>query len=277
VDSHRFDHFNQQVIEEFRAGHGRVGGPFAGGRLLLLTTTGARTGARHTTPLGYLPDGPRRLVIASAGGAPDHPAWYHNLLAHPRVTVEDGTFTYEADAHALAGEERDRLFARAAEADPGWAAYQAKAGRTLPVVALVPLGVPPRTGPLGDSLRQIHDAFRRELTLIRAEVARSGPGVGAQLRVTCLSLCAGLGHHHATEDGHLFPYVAEHHPGLAPVLARLREEHQALAALLRRLQDLVSAARTDSAAVLAEVDQIIASLEAHLDHEEEQLVALLNG
>lgn len=268
--------FNQQVIEEFRANRGRVGGPFEGGRLLLLTTTGARTGARRTTPLGYLPDGRRRLVIASAGGAPNHPAWYHNVLAHPRVTVEDGIFTYEADAEVLAGEERDRLFARAAEADTGWAAYQAKARRTIPVVALIPRGIPPQTGPLGDSLREIHDAFRRELTLIRAEVARSGPGVGAQLRVNCLSLCAGLGHHHTTEDDQMFPYLKEQHPGLTPVLLRLHEEHQTLATLLARLQELVSADRTDSAVLLAEVDGLIASLEAHLDHEEEQLVTILN-
>lgn len=269
--------FNQQVIEEFRANRGRVGGPFEGGRLLLLTTTGARTGARRTTPLGYLPDGLRRLVIASAGGAPAHPAWYHNLLAQPRVTVEDGIFTYEADAEVLTGGERDRLFARAAEADPGWAAYQAKAGRTLPVVALNPLGPPPQPGPLGDSLRQIHDAFRRELALIRAEVARSGPGVGAQLRVNCLSLCAGLRHHHTGEDGQMFPYLEERHPELAPVLLGLGEEHQTMAALLEGLQELVSAGGTDSAALLAEVDELIASLEAHLDHEEEQLVEILNG
>jgi deazaflavin-dependent oxidoreductase (nitroreductase family) len=269
--------FNQQVIEEFRANRGRVGGPFEGGRLLLLTTTGARTGTRRTTPLGYLPDGRRRLVIASAGGAPNHPAWYHNLLAHPRVTVEDGIFTYEADAEVLAGEERDRLFARATEADPGWADYQAKAGRTIPVVALSPLGIPQQTGPLGDSLREIHDVFRRELALIRAEVARSGPGVGAQLRVNCLSLCAGLGHHHGSEDGQMFPYLEERHPELAPVLDRLREEHRVLARLLDALQELVSADRTDSAVVLAEVDRLIASLEAHLDHEEEQLVSILNS
>ncbi|MDN3356255.1 nitroreductase/quinone reductase family protein [Actinomadura sp. DC4] len=268
--------FNQQVIEEFRANHGRVGGPFAGGRLLLLTTTGARTGARRTTPLAYLPDGARRLVLASAGGAPAHPAWYHNLLAHPRVTVEDGTFTYDADAEALTGEERDHLFARAAEADPGWAAYQATAGRTIPVVALNPLGVPQPDGPLGDSLKQIHDAFRRELALIHAEVARSGPGVGAQLRVSCLSLCAGLGHHHASEDGHLFPHLEEHDPELAPVLAGLREEHRALAALLTSLGELLSAPRTDSAALLAEVDRVIAALTAHLDREEERLVPILN-
>jgi deazaflavin-dependent oxidoreductase (nitroreductase family) len=77
--------FNQQIIDEFRANGGQVGGPFEGARLLLLTTIGARSGAPHTTPLGYLPDGERSLVIASAGGAPNHPAWFHNLVANPHV------------------------------------------------------------------------------------------------------------------------------------------------------------------------------------------------
>jgi len=135
--------FNQQIIEEFRANGGRVGGPFEGARLLLLTTIGARSGAAHTIPLGYLPDGGERvLVIASAGGAPNHPAWFHNL-AHPRVTVEDGTFTYDAQAVVLEGAERDRVFARAVEADPGWADYQATTTRILPVVALLEVPGPP--------------------------------------------------------------------------------------------------------------------------------------
>lgn len=102
--------FTQQIIEEFRANDGRVGGPFEGARLLLLTTTGVQSGAPHTTPVGYYPDGAERvLVIGSAGGAPKHPDWYHNLVANPRVTVEAGVFTYEADAVVLKGAERDRL------------------------------------------------------------------------------------------------------------------------------------------------------------------------
>jgi deazaflavin-dependent oxidoreductase (nitroreductase family) len=129
--------FSQQIIEEFRANGGRVSGPFEGARLLLLTTAGARTGVPHTTPLGYLPDGGERiLVITSAGGAPKHPDWFHNVVVNPRVTVEDGVFTYEAQAVVLAGAERDRVFARAAEADQGWADYQAKTTRVIPVVAL---------------------------------------------------------------------------------------------------------------------------------------------
>lgn len=139
--------FNQQIIEEFRANDGRVGGPFEGARLLLLTTTGAKTGIRRTNPVAYLLDGPRKLIIASAAGAPGHPAWYYNLLANPRVTVEDGVLTYQAQAVILEGEERDRLFARAAEEDRVWADYQAKTSRVIPVIALNPIDGESPAGP----------------------------------------------------------------------------------------------------------------------------------
>ncbi|MGR7024688.1 nitroreductase/quinone reductase family protein [Geodermatophilus sp. URMC 62] len=129
--------FDQHVIDTFRARGGRVGPPFEGAALLLLTTTGARTGRLHTTPVGRLTDdGGRALVIASAGGAPDHPQWFTNLLADPHVTVEDGTSTWTARAVVLEGPERDAAFARAAAADPGWTAYQEGTTRVLPVVAL---------------------------------------------------------------------------------------------------------------------------------------------
>ncbi|NUR89683.1 MAG: nitroreductase family deazaflavin-dependent oxidoreductase [Nonomuraea sp.] len=269
--------FNQSVIDEFRANHGRVGGPFEGARLLLLTTVGARTGARHTTPLGYLPDGDRILVIASAGGAARHPAWYHNLLADPRVTVEDGVFTYEAEAVVLEGEERDRLFARAVEADQGWAAYQAKTSRVLPVIALRAVGGGPPAGPMGDALKSVHDAFRRELALIRREAATSGPRLTAQLRVNCLTFCQGLHVHHANEDGHLFRGLESAHPELAPVLDRLREEHVVVQQLLEQLQTALRDDDLTPEALLAEVERLTHELEAHLDHEEERLVALLNG
>jgi deazaflavin-dependent oxidoreductase (nitroreductase family) len=126
------------VIAEFRANAGRVGGPFEGARLLLLTTTGARSGKPHTTVLGYYPDtSDRVLVVGSAGGGPKHPDWYHNLLANPECTVETGAFTYTAEAVVLRDAERDETFARLADADPGWAKYQAATTRTIPVVALV--------------------------------------------------------------------------------------------------------------------------------------------
>lgn len=270
--------FNSQVIEEFRANGGRVGGPFEGGRLLLLTTTGARTGARHTTPLGYLPDGVGRvLVIASAGGAPKDPAWFHNLVANPRVTVESGDFAYEADAVVLEGAERDAAFARAAEADPGWAEYEVKSGRTLPVVALVQALAGPPGGPASPSamLVAVHEAFRRELRLIRKEVEAAGAGVGAQLRINCLTLCEGLGDHHMGEDRQLFPLVERRHPELTPALARLRDEHETVKRLLDELRRVLDAG--GSASPLPEVDRLITALEAHLDREEERLVPVLDA
>ncbi|MEX1652354.1 nitroreductase/quinone reductase family protein [Streptomyces pseudovenezuelae] len=273
-----FHDFNQQIIDEFRANHGRVGGPFEGGRLILLTTTGARTGTRHTTPVGYLPDGGDRiLVIASAGGSPRHPDWYRNLLAHPRVTVESGVFTYEAEAVVLAGEERDRAFARAVEADRGWAVYQEKTDRVLPVVALREIA---RPGPPdinasspAEAVKLVHDVFRRELALIRRELATGSTILGAQLRVNCLTFCQGLHNHHTGEDVAMFPFLAERHPEAAPALDRLRAEHEHIAALVEELRRTLSGTDLDS--VRTEVERLTTELEAHLAYEEEQLLPLL--
>jgi len=271
--------FNQHVIDEFRANQGRVGGPFEGGRLILLTTTGARTGAPHTNPVGYLPDGGERiLIIASAGGAPRHPDWFHNLLADPRVTVEDGTFTYQAEATILPGEERDRVFARAAEANPGWADYQAKTTRVIPVVALrnVSSGPPAlNASSPGAGLKLIHDAFRRELATIREEIAASGPRLGAQLRVNCLTACHGLHTHHTREDDGIFPFLERARPEQQPVLDRLRAEHERLAKLLAALQAAVSAVDADPATVRQDVERLTAEVEDHLTYEEEVLIPLL--
>ncbi|MFG1946302.1 nitroreductase/quinone reductase family protein [Nonomuraea sp. NPDC048826] len=272
--------FNQHVIDQFRAGRGRVGPPFEDARLLLLTTTGARSGARHTTPLGYLPDEQPGLrhVIASAGGSPRHPAWYHNLRKNPQVTIETGGFTYEARARVLEGAERDRIFARAVEADPGWARYEDASGRVLPVVALEPAG-PPETAVTrrGDGLKMVHDAFRKELDIVRKEVAASGGVLGAQLRVNCLVVCQGLGHHHRMEDTNMFPRLGEEHPELADVMTRLHREHEEIARLLEALRLLLGGEHADRAAVSAEVDRLTAEVEAHLDYEEEHLVPILNA
>jgi deazaflavin-dependent oxidoreductase (nitroreductase family) len=272
--------FNTAIITEFRANQGRVGGWFDGARLLLLTTIGARSGRPHTVPVGYLPDGGGRvLVIASAGGSPHQPAWYHNLVADPQVTVEDGVFTYRATATVLTGAERDQLFARAVEQDPGWADYQAKSGRTLPVVALTAIPGPPQTGAttLGGGLKLIHDAFRRELALIRAEVGRAGPALGAQLRVNCLTLCNGLHGHHGREDAALFPGVGDQRPDLAPALDRLRAEHRTIAALLTDLQRVLADPGLDAATLRAEVERLTTEVEVHLAYEEETLIPVLDG
>ena len=131
---------NRRVIEEFHTNAGKVGGPFEGKTLLLLTTIGAKSGQRRRTPLVYLPDGERQVVFASKAGAPTNPDWYHNLVAHPEVTVEigngSGIETFEATATVITGEERDRLYAKQEQEFPGFADYQAKTSRLIPVVAL---------------------------------------------------------------------------------------------------------------------------------------------
>lgn len=193
------------------------------------------------------------------------------------MTVETGVFTFEADAVVLAGEERDRLFARAVADDPEWGRYEQRAGRVLPVVALHPVGGRPNATSEGEFLRQIHDAFRRELRLVRDEVALAGAGLGAQLRINCLTLCRGLHHHHSSEDAQLYPQLDQQFPELAPVLRRLRAEHEAIATLLEELQVLIAAADVDPHRVLAGVDRIVAELEAHLDFEEEQLIPVLDA
>ena len=124
---------NEGVIEEFRANGGKVKG---WAPLILLTTTGAKTGQRRIIPLMYVSDGDRVLAIASKGGSPKHPVWYHNLLAHPEVTVEVGSEKFDATARVLTGEERERAFARAAEVFPPYAEYQKKTPREIPVIAL---------------------------------------------------------------------------------------------------------------------------------------------
>lgn len=128
--------FNQQAIEEFRANEGKVGGPFAGAPMVLLTTTGAKSGKERTTPLVYTSDGSRLIIIASAAGADTHPAWYHNLLANPNVTLEVGTERFPARASVPAEPERSRLYAQMASTMPGFNAYQEKTSRIIPVVTL---------------------------------------------------------------------------------------------------------------------------------------------
>lgn len=128
--------FNRKIIEEFRANGGRVGGQFARAPLLLLTTTGAKTGQSRTTPLAYSKDGDRIVVIASMAGAPNNPDWYHNLKAHPTATVELGGERFSVKAGITADAERDRLFNRQAEQMPVFADYQKKTSRRIPVFVL---------------------------------------------------------------------------------------------------------------------------------------------
>ncbi len=267
--------FTDALITEFRANNGKLSGPFADGRMLLLTTTGRRSGREHTAVIGYYPDGDRVLVVGSAGGADKHPDWYLNLLANPEVTVETGLFTYQADAVPLTGTERDDVFARLVEADQGWGEYQAGTTRTIPVIALTQkqIGPPRGSGSFADLLVRIHTAFRRELALIREEVATSGTaGIGAQLRVNCLTLCQGLHHHHTGESGGIFPGLLLQHPELADEIAVLQAEHDQLAVHLEELEKLLTTPLPD---LLSEIDRIVALLTAHLDREEAALLSYL--
>ena len=133
---HNQNDYNQRLIEEFRADRSSNGQAFKGRPLLLLTTTGARSGQRRTTPMMYVPDGERLLVIASNAGAPKHPAWYYNLAAHPQVTVEVGREIYDATAIVTEGAERQQLWGRIVEQYPFFADHQGKVTRQIPVVAL---------------------------------------------------------------------------------------------------------------------------------------------
>lgn len=128
--------WNKEIVEEFRGNKGIVGGRFEGKPVLLMTTTGAKSGQHRINPAMYLGEGERIMVFATKGGAPTNPDWYHNLVANPLVTVEVGEETFEATAAILAGEERDRVYARQAELYPQFKEYEEKTTRTIPVVEL---------------------------------------------------------------------------------------------------------------------------------------------
>ena len=131
--------WNEAIIDEFRANSGKVGGPFAGKTLLLLHTIGAKSGQQRINPVAYVPDGERLVIIASKGGAPTNPDWYYNILAHPLVTVEVGTEQFQAQAAIASEPERTRLFNQMVEMMPGFAEYQRKTTRVIPVITLTPM------------------------------------------------------------------------------------------------------------------------------------------
>jgi deazaflavin-dependent oxidoreductase (nitroreductase family) len=132
----KMDDYNRRLIEDFRAHGGKVSGEFEHTPMLLLTTTGARSGQRHTTPMGYMPDGDRLIVFAANGGSPTNPDWYHNLVAHPHVTVEVGTEAFEAIAVVTEDAERERLWISGVALYPFLAKHQAKTPRQIPVILL---------------------------------------------------------------------------------------------------------------------------------------------
>jgi len=133
------DDWNRKVIEEFRANAGKIGGQFEGADLLLLHHTGAKSGTSRVNPVAYqrLPNG--WAIFASKAGAPTNPDWYHNLVANPRATIEVGTETAEVTARVAGGEERERIWTQQKQDMPGFADYETKTIREIPVVVLEPV------------------------------------------------------------------------------------------------------------------------------------------
>ncbi|BBZ24166.1 nitroreductase family deazaflavin-dependent oxidoreductase [Mycolicibacter hiberniae] len=136
MDAERILEFNARNIAEFRSSGGKLGGPFEGAPVLLLTATGAKSGQPRTSPMMYLPEGDRIIVFASNEGKDHHPSWYHNLRANRLATVELGTETFPVVATEITGAEHDRLYAIQAERYPGFATYRERTERIIPVIEL---------------------------------------------------------------------------------------------------------------------------------------------
>jgi deazaflavin-dependent oxidoreductase (nitroreductase family) len=275
-----FNAFQRQVIDEFRSNEGRVGGPFEGSALALLTTIGARSGQPRTSPLAYLTIDGQPVVVASAMGADKNPDWYHNLLKNPVVTVEFGTDRYEAVAAAPGGADRDALFAEVVAADPGFGEYQEKTSRAIPVVTLTRIGNGPWDRGLGDFLVDAHDWLRTEISSLRRQVDEGDGPLTVGLRRQCAEFCAALEQHHTGEDRGAFPMLAQRYPGLAPVLSRLGEEHRVVARLqgeLRTLVDAYEPGRTDLGRFRQDLESLAARLEEHFRYEERAVVSALNS
>lgn len=128
--------WNKKIIAEFRANEGKVGGQFADMSLLLLHTTGAKSGLPRINPVAYMADGESVVIIASKAGAPTNPDWYHNLTANPEISVELGTEQFKARATVAAEPERTELYDKMAALNPGFAEYQRQTSRVIPVVVL---------------------------------------------------------------------------------------------------------------------------------------------
>ncbi|CQD12388.1 deazaflavin-dependent nitroreductase family protein [Mycobacterium lentiflavum] len=128
--------FNNAITEEFRANGGKVGGQFEGADLLLLTTTGAKSGQQRVSPLAYFTIDGRLIIIGSFAGAPKDPAWVHNLRANPRAHIDLGTDAYDVTAHELPSAEREQLFDKVVAVAPGFAEYQSKTSRVIPLFEL---------------------------------------------------------------------------------------------------------------------------------------------
>ena len=135
-DAETMKAFNASIVEEFRANGGKLGGPFEGATLLLLTSTGAKSGQPRLAPLAYLTIDGKTIIIGSKAGADTNPDWVHNLRAHPQAHIEVGTDSYDVTARELPPEERDEMFPKVVAAAPGFGEYQEKTSRVIPLFEL---------------------------------------------------------------------------------------------------------------------------------------------
>ncbi|GAC1396754.1 MAG: nitroreductase family deazaflavin-dependent oxidoreductase [Mycobacterium sp.] len=135
-DAETMKAFNENIIDEFRANEGKVGGPFEGAALLLLTSTGAKSGQPRIAPLAYVTIDQQLIIIGSKAGADTNPDWVHNLRAHPRAHIEVGTDAYDVTARELPPEERDQTYPKVVALAPGFGDYQAKTSRVIPLFEL---------------------------------------------------------------------------------------------------------------------------------------------
>jgi hemerythrin-like domain-containing protein len=206
-------------------------------------------------------------------GSPKHPGWYHNILRDPLVTVETRTETFPA--MAAIPPNRDELFARVLHQEPGFAEYQARTTRVIPVIVLHRLD---RVKRMGDWLVEVHDWLRVELAKLRQQVDDGlTPELGAaDLRTHCLSFCTALKRHHTGEDMGVFPMLAKQFPALAPALAKLGEDHQVVAQLQEEIQRLVTE-EGDPVKLREELERLTGELEAHFAYEERTVVTALNA
>ncbi|WP_433290194.1 nitroreductase/quinone reductase family protein [Pseudonocardia sp. CA-142604] len=278
---------NREVIDEFRANSGRVpaalGGMFKDANLLLLTTTGARSGRPSTTPIAFAEDAGRLIIFATNAGRPQSPAWLHNLRANPTVTVEIGDTRYDALATEVTGAERDRLYDEQATREPAFAAYQQNTSRVIQVVALTPA----RVGAATAQLKEIHAGLRKQLddtlTAVDTYLAGNGrlPDSANELQRHCLSFCGALHAHHSREGG-VFPRLAADFPELKPALDHLTREHEAVAALNVQITEtlaLLTAAPSREVAVRLRDDlhRLAEDLDEHYAYEEAHLGPALDA
>ncbi|WP_267241659.1 nitroreductase/quinone reductase family protein [Streptomyces sp. PR69] len=266
---------------------------------LQLTTTGARSGQQHTVTLGFLrrPDDGAPLIAASDGGASRRPDWYDDVLAHPMVRVELDGETFAAIAVPAEPAEPAEPVDSAGLASP---ADPAEGERRTPAAVVLERiepqeaegdGAPAqRIDTLAAKLLEVHSWLRAQLRHLRAEAdahlaalaahqgpgAPPAPGLGMQIRQHCLGFCDSLTFHHTSEDAHLFPSMADHHPHLREALDRLREEHLTVARLKDGLLALLAdAGSAEPRRFRAELDRMTQELLAHLDYEEESLLPAL--